>query len=982
MTLIAGLLLLLPAAAHASKFDIYLSNDIANRTGPGYPKVALGVRGATKDTNWKCWDDGDLWAPQDHAVSPGGQTRLYTDVQNCYFGYRDVQLSIQESSSAPWVVMDGQDNFRLYFGNETDVGRSGVERCERNAGGSNCFFISGMPNTWATRPLGTGLMCMVVTKFAQSTAASMDANREDTAYISVRDDGACNIPRGARSWPRNSGTPVQAGYPVMGPTERVPATITRSPNQAAPATPPDPTPPAEVLGTAVRSILSGARIVCGWGVRGSLSDTCNAAGADSAAYSLTGLTIPGALPPDNRPPNFKITNELQRGDPYNMVGKNDVALMPADPKTALNAQTNYQYGRRESGKDSFAKKFGFKQGVEFAFENSFNLFFISKFDQKTKVSVDTSQEISWASETGYENSNMQSLTGGATVNAEPGRYTKLVVYQTKLASDFQYSADIQFGVDGKGEPVGNPAAHALGMSPSASQGCAAIAIGDSSVTGSFMEFAKRRFDTGDLGPEAAATESERALYDSLANFYVGGRRCPGYPAGFASLAGVRGTGAGSFNSDGEGQTPIMNPKTGKQEVTDDGTPRYMNTPALAQTTCVFSRPYPNATATGTATAMSGSGVPCAEITTQATGPQASTVQQPGTLATLTSGDDAYPGSPASELVDPGAGNDVVRTGAGALNIVNASAGNDTLIGGAGADHLDGGPGNDTISGGPGVFWLIGGTGNDRITQRGGRGSIWGGAGRDTIDVTGAEGGFGADAGNDQLIASGDLRRAVLGGGTGNDSYRIAAGKGCANVFELPGQGTDTVRTARCLSHLANVERITVTGTAPVSITAGEGNQVVTGNSAANRLAGGLGADVMNGGDGDDTIMLGSDRYDTATGGSGADRFVPGGRGATSYHVRLAPNATAHRLTDFNAAEGDRIVLTPEAFGREVRSLRRAFRVVSTPDPQPTVALPTLLHDPRTGLVAFDRDGTGIRGPRVIAMVPVGTVITPDMFEIR
>ena len=268
LALIAGLLLLLPAAAHASKFDIHLSNDIANRTGPGYPKVALGVRGTAKDTNWKCWDDGDLWTPQDHAVSPGGQTRLFTDVQDCFFGYRDVQLSIQESAGAPWVTMDGQDNFRLYFGKETDVGRSGVERCEPKAVGGNCFFISGMPNTWATRPLGTGLMCMVVTKFAQSTAASIDANREDTAYISVRDDGACNIPRGARSWPRNSGTPVQAGYPVMGPTERVPTTITRSPNQAAPAAPSDPAPPAEVLGSAVRSILSGARIACGWGVRG------------------------------------------------------------------------------------------------------------------------------------------------------------------------------------------------------------------------------------------------------------------------------------------------------------------------------------------------------------------------------------------------------------------------------------------------------------------------------------------------------------------------------------------------------------------------------------------------------------------------------------------------------------------------------------------------------------------------------------------
>lgn len=979
--------LAVPGVAHAaSKFDIYVSNDIATRTGPGYPQVSLGVRGMDKGTNWKCWDDGDLATPDEHAISPGTRMRLYTDAQNCYFAYRDVQLRIRESAGTPWVPIDGQGDFRLYFGNETDVNRSGLERCEPNTRGSNCFFISGMPNTWSTRPLGTGLVCMVVTRFEQTGIRGKgDADRTDDAYISVRDDRSCNVPRGSRYWPRRAGTAaVQAGFPVMGPTERRPS-MEATGNQAGASPAPDPTPPAEVLGSAVRSILSGARVVCGWGVRGNLSGTCNAAGADSAAYNLSGLTIPGALPPDNRPPNFKITSELQRGDPYSMVGKNDVALAPSDPKTTLSATTNYTYGRRESGKDSFSKKFGFKQGVKFAFEQKFNLFWIAALNNKTDVSVETSQEIAWASETGYENSTQQAFTGGAQVQAEPGRYTKLVVYQTKLSSDFQYSADMQFGVDGKGEPVNNPAAPALGMSPSTAQGCAAIAIGDDSVTGSFMEFAKRRFDTGDLGPEATATEGERAFYDSLSNFYVGGRRCPGYPAGFASLAGVKGTGVGSFGSDGEGQTPIINPKTGKQEQTDDGKPRYLSTPALAQTTCVFSRPYPSAAAaSSTAVEAAGSGVPCAEVTTDATAPAKADadVPNPGVLATLTPGDDTHQGSPASELVDPGAGNDVVHTAGGALNIVEPSDGNDTLLGGPGADHLDGGPGNDTIAGGPGAFWLIGGAGDDRIIQRGGQGSIWGGDGADTIHVAGAAGGFGGDAGNDHFVASGDLRAAVLGGGTGNDTYDIGAGTGCADVFEQPGQGTDTVRTARCLSNLANVERITLTGSSPVSIAAGDGRQVITGNGVGNRLSGGRGADVIDGAGGDDTIVLGSDQYDTATGGSGADRFVPGGRGATSYHVRLAPNAIAHRITDFNAAEGDRIVLGATAFGREVRALRTRFRVVSAPDPQPVAAAPTLLHDPRTGLLAFDRDGTGIRGPRVIAMVPVGTAVTPGMFEIR
>ena len=34
------------------------------------------------------------------------------------------------------------------------------------------------------------------------------------------------------------------------------------------------------------------------------------------------------------------------------------------------------------------------------------------------------------------------------------------------------------------------------------------------------------------------------------------------------------------------------------------------------------------------------------------------------------------------------------------------------------------------------------------------------------------------------------------------------------------------------------------------------------------------------------------------------------------------------------------------------------------------------------LVAFDRDGTGRANPTVIALLPVGTAVTPDIFLVR
>jgi Ca2+-binding RTX toxin-like protein len=227
-----------------------------------------------------------------------------------------------------------------------------------------------------------------------------------------------------------------------------------------------------------------------------------------------------------------------------------------------------------------------------------------------------------------------------------------------------------------------------------------------------------------------------------------------------------------------------------------------------------------------------------------------------------------------------------------------------------------------------------------------------------------------------------VRGAVFAGGTGSDRYVIGPGTSCAGIFEAPGEGTDRVETARCLRGAQNVEQIALTGSSPLAITTGDGRQTITGNAADNVIDGGAGSDVMNGGAGTDTIHLGAGAYDTATGGLGADRFVPGGTPSTGYATQLAPRAQSHRLTDFSAADGDRIVLRAAAFGREVRALRHHFVVVSGHNPVARSTRPTILNDPRTGLLAFDRDGSGLRGPRVVAMVPVGTPITPGMFEIR
>lgn len=69
---------------------------------------------------------------------------------------------------------------------------------------------------------------------------------------------------------------------------------------------------------------------------------------------------------------------------------------------------------------------------------------------------------------------------------------------------------------------------------------------------------------------------------------------------------------------------------------------------------------------------------------------------------------------------------------------------------------------------------------------------------------------------------------------------------------------------------------------------------IKGTGKSETLVGSSGTDLIDGGAGDDTI-IGGVGADTLTGGRGADTFVFGSR--SQFDV----------ITDFNAAEGDRLV---------------------------------------------------------------------------
>ncbi|MBW8323045.1 MAG: calcium-binding protein [Rhizobium sp.] len=111
---------------------------------------------------------------------------------------------------------------------------------------------------------------------------------------------------------------------------------------------------------------------------------------------------------------------------------------------------------------------------------------------------------------------------------------------------------------------------------------------------------------------------------------------------------------------------------------------------------------------------------------------------------------------------------------------------------------------------------------------------------------------------------------IMQGRTGNDTYVVdSIGD---QVTEGVGEGTDTVQTAVSFTLGANVENLTLLGTANIN---GVGNSlanVINGNSGNNILNGAAGADTLSGGLGNDTYVLG-DESDTVTDTGGTDTIT-------------------------------------------------------------------------------------------------------------
>jgi Ca2+-binding RTX toxin-like protein len=200
------------------------------------------------------------------------------------------------------------------------------------------------------------------------------------------------------------------------------------------------------------------------------------------------------------------------------------------------------------------------------------------------------------------------------------------------------------------------------------------------------------------------------------------------------------------------------------------------------------------------------------------------------------------------------------TGNAASNLLAGLGGNDTLLGLAGDDTLDGGAGVDSLVGGLGNDLYVLDTAADVVVELAG-------GGIDTVS-TAINTVLAAELENLILLApalsgtgnalansiTGNAGNNTLDGGAGNDTLVGLAGDDTYLVdstldviVEAAAGGIDTVSSSVDYVLSANVENLTLTGSALAG----------TGNGEANSITGTAGNNTLDGGGGNDTYVVDS-----------------------------------------------------------------------------------------------------------------------------
>jgi Ca2+-binding RTX toxin-like protein len=286
----------------------------------------------------------------------------------------------------------------------------------------------------------------------------------------------------------------------------------------------------------------------------------------------------------------------------------------------------------------------------------------------------------------------------------------------------------------------------------------------------------------------------------------------------------------------------------------------------------------------------------------------------------------------------GIGHDSLFGGAG-IDRLFGEADNDSLSGEGSDDSLDGGDGNDTLLGGYGNDLLDGGAGTDNLTGGDGNDTYVIDASTDVVTETNAD----PNTGGNDSVQTTFAGAYVLGANVENLrllSTGAASGYGNAlNNTIYAGAGNNTINggagTDMASYQFATAAVTLLLGIAGAQATGGSGNDtllsiedlegsnfndVLSGNTLANRLAGLDGNDTLGGDAGADSLY-GGNGADLLDGGMQGDR-LEGGDGNDTYSVDNVGDLVIE--TNNTGAGGVDLVLSSMAaftLGANVEQLR-------------------------------------------------------------
>jgi Ca2+-binding RTX toxin-like protein len=321
--------------------------------------------------------------------------------------------------------------------------------------------------------------------------------------------------------------------------------------------------------------------------------------------------------------------------------------------------------------------------------------------------------------------------------------------------------------------------------------------------------------------------------------------------------------------------------------------------------------------------------------------------------------------------------EIVRlTGTGNTTVTGNAQANQ-LFGNSGANTLDGGAGADTMTGGAGDDTYYVDNAGDKVIEAAGGGTdtvfssvSFSTAGQyiENVHLTGtaninATGNslanqlFGNSGNN---VLNGASGSDTMTGGAGDDTYYVDVSSDV--VVEAANGGNDTIVAGFSynLQKVANVENLTLTGTANYNGTGNSLNNHLLGNSGANILVGSDGADTLDGGAGNDTLY----------GGVGKDVFV--------FDTPLNASSNVDAIKDFVVAD-DKINLDHNIFSTLVTgALPSGSFVVGTKALQ---ADDHIIYNKSTGELFYDPDGSGAAAQIKFAQLSANLSLTSAHFVV-